>query len=69
MLTWWPIRPAAGRRPTRGSSAGTLFREALGVLRNASAPMLVTQIGYAVLAANNLIDVAGGMQYLDAVNW
>src|SRR5262249_39385363 len=43
---------------------GTLFREALGILRTATVPMTVTEIGHAVLAANNLTEVATRKQRL-----
>src|SRR5262249_20293496 len=46
--------------------AGTLFREALGVLRTATAPMTVTEIAHAVLAANNLTDAATRKQRIRA---
>lgn len=43
---------------------GTLFREALGILRTATAPMTVTQLGHAVLAANKLTETATRKQRL-----
>ncbi len=40
----------------------TLFREALGALRTVNELMTVTEIAHAVLAANNLTDVATCIQ-------
>jgi hypothetical protein len=55
------VRAIAARRKQKTNpwfKRGTLFREALGVLRTATAPMTVTEIAHAVLAANNLTEVA-----------
>jgi hypothetical protein len=43
---------------------GTLFREALGVLGTATAPMTVTQLARAILATNRLTDQATRKQRL-----
>ena len=55
------VRAISGKRRQKTNpwfKRGTLFREALDVLRKATAPMTVTQITHAVLAAHKLTDVA-----------
>ena len=47
-----------------GFKRSTLFREALGVLRNATTPMTVTELTHAVLAVHNLTDTADRKQRL-----
>lgn len=61
------VRAIAARRRQKTNpwfKRGTLFREALGVLRTAPEPMTATQLAHAVLAANNLTDVATKQQRL-----
>jgi hypothetical protein len=53
----YSVRAISARRRQRtnpGFKRGTLFREALGVLRTATAPMTVREITDAVLAAKGI---------------
>jgi hypothetical protein len=60
--------PVSARRRQENTNPwfkrGTLFHEALGVPRTATAPMTGTEIGHAVLAANILTDTADRKQRL-----
>ena len=59
------VRAIAARRRQKTNpwfKRGTLFREALGVLRTAPAPMTVTELTRAVLAAHGLTDTATKQQ-------
>jgi hypothetical protein len=61
------VRAIAARRRQKTNpwfKRGTLFREALGVLRTATAPMTVTELTHGVLAAHGLTDTADRKQRL-----
>lgn len=51
----WPAYPS-GTRTNPWLNRGTVFREALGVLRTATAPMRVTELAAAVLAGAGITD-------------
>jgi hypothetical protein len=53
------VRAISARRRVHGNpwfKRGTLFREALGVLRTATAPMTVTEVTKAVVTAKGITD-------------